>query len=158
MCVREREREREREGEREIHTDISKYTWRSANLMRSTILISDSVQENVKNFNYQILSRMKWLKNYVHCTTLKIIFSVMRNCFFNELSRMFINGPGDRDSIPDQLILKTQKMVLDTSLLNTQHYKVRIKSKLEQSKNGAAPFPTPWRSSYWKESLPVTFD
>ena len=28
---------------------------------------------------------------------------------------------------------RLKKMVLDTSLLNTQHYKVRIKSKLEQS-------------------------
>ena len=29
---------------------------------------------------------------------------------------------------------KTQKMVLDTALLSTQHYKVRIKGKVEQSK------------------------
>ena len=27
-------------------------------------------------------------------------------------------------------------MVLDTSLLNTQHYKVRIKGKVEQSREG----------------------
>ena len=30
-------------------------------------------------------------------------------------------------------------MVLDTSLLNTQHYKVRIKGKVEQSREGVAP-------------------
>ena len=29
---------------------------------------------------------------------------------------------------------KTLKMLLDTSLLNTQQYKVRIKGKVEQSK------------------------
>ena len=29
---------------------------------------------------------------------------------------------------------KTQKLVLDASLLNTQHYKVRIKDKVEQSR------------------------
>ena len=29
---------------------------------------------------------------------------------------------------------KDSKMVLDVSLLNTQHYKVRIKSKVEQSR------------------------
>ena len=29
-------------------------------------------------------------------------------------------------------------MVLDTSLLNTQHYKVRIKGKVEQSRKGVA--------------------
>ena len=48
--------------------------------------------------------------------------------------RVFANGPGDRGSIPGQVIPKTQKMVLDASLLNTQHYKVRIKGKEEQSR------------------------
>ena len=32
-------------------------------------------------------------------------------------------------------------MVLDASLLNTQHYKVRIKGKVEQSREGVAPPP-----------------
>ena len=36
------------------------------------------------------------------------------------------NGLGDLSSIPGRVIPKTQKMVLDASLLNTQHYKVRI--------------------------------
>ena len=48
--------------------------------------------------------------------------------------RVFANGPGDLGSIPDRVIPKTQKMVLDASLLNTQHYKVRIKDKVEQSR------------------------
>ena len=34
-------------------------------------------------------------------------------------------------SIPGQVIQKTQKVVLDASLLNTQHYKVCIKGKVE---------------------------
>ena len=42
------------------------------------------------------------------------------------------NGPGDMSSIPDHVIPKTLKMVLDTSLLNTQQYKVHIKGKVEQ--------------------------
>ena len=48
--------------------------------------------------------------------------------------RVFINGAGDLGSIPGQVIPKTQKMVLDATLLNTQHYKVRIKGKVEQSR------------------------
>ena len=32
---------------------------------------------------------------------------------------LFDNGPGDRGSIPDQVIPKTPKMVLDSALLNT---------------------------------------
>ena len=71
---------------------------------------------------------------------------------------MFANGPGDLSSIPGRVIPKTQKMVLDASLLNTQHYKVRIKGKVEQSREGVAPSPTPWCSSYRKGSLRVTLD
>ena len=37
---------------------------------------------------------------------------------------VFANGPGDQDSIPGRVILKTQKMVIDVSLLNTQHINV----------------------------------
>ena len=48
--------------------------------------------------------------------------------------RVFVNGPRDRGSIPGRVITKTQKMVLDATLLSTQHYKVRIKGKVEQSK------------------------
>ena len=40
---------------------------------------------------------------------------------------VFANGLGDRSSIPGRIIQKTQKMVLDAALLNTQHYKVWIK-------------------------------
>ena len=37
-------------------------------------------------------------------------------------------------SIPGRVIPKTLKMVLDTSLLNTTQYKVRIKDKVGQSR------------------------
>ena len=50
------------------------------------------------------------------------------------VSRVFANGPGDLGSTPGRVIPKTLKMVLDTFLLNTYHYKVRIKDKVEQSR------------------------
>ena len=53
---------------------------------------------------------------------------------FDRVGRVFANGPGDRDSIPGRVLPKTKKMVLDTALLNTQHYKVRINGKMEQSR------------------------
>ena len=34
--------------------------------------------------------------------------------------RVFTNGPEDQGLIPDQVIPKISKIVLDTSLLNTQ--------------------------------------
>ena len=45
---------------------------------------------------------------------------------------VFPNGPGDLGSIPGRVMPKTIKMILDTSLLNTQQYMVRIKGKVEQ--------------------------
>ena len=45
---------------------------------------------------------------------------------------------------------RLKKMVLDASLLNTQHYKVWIKGKVEQPREGVAPSHTPWCSSYRK--------
>ena len=50
------------------------------------------------------------------------------------MSRVYANGPGDQGSIQGWVISKTRKMVLDAVLLNTQHYKVRIKSKVKQSR------------------------
>ena len=49
------------------------------------------------------------------------------------MGRVFANCPGDRGSIPGHVIPKTQTMVLDTSLFNTQQYTVGIKGKVEQS-------------------------
>ena len=57
--------------------------------------------------------------------------------FFNDLwkldyiiilvGRVFANGPGDLGSIPGHVIPKTLKIVPNTTLLNTQQYKLRIK-------------------------------
>ena len=55
--------------------------------------------------------------------------------------RVFANGPGDLGSIPGRVIPKTRKMVFDTSLLNTQHYNVWIKDKVEQSREKSSTFP-----------------
>ena len=57
------------------------------------------------------------------------------------VGRVFANGPGDLCSIPGHVIQKTLKMVLDTSLLNTQQYKVCIKGKVEQSRERSSIFP-----------------
>ena len=54
---------------------------------------------------------------------------------------------GDRGSILGRVIPKTQKWYL---MLNTQHYKVRIKGKIGQSREGIAPSSTPQCCSYWK--------
>ena len=44
------------------------------------------------------------------------------------------HSPEDLGSIPGRIIPRTLKMVLYTTLLNAQQYKVRIKGKVEQSR------------------------
>ena len=57
------------------------------------------------------------------------------------MSRVFANGPRKQGSLLGRVIPKTPKMVTDTSLLNTQHYKVRINGKVEQSKEWSSDLP-----------------
>ena len=57
------------------------------------------------------------------------------------VGRVFANGPGDLGSIPGHVIPKTLKMILDTSLLNTQQYKVCIEGKVEQSRERSNALP-----------------
>ena len=62
--------------------------------------------------------------------------------------RTFANCSGDQGSIPGQVIPKTQKMVLDTSLLNTKSYKVFIKGKWTIPAKGIVASSTPQSISY----------
>ena len=50
------------------------------------------------------------------------------------ISLVFANGLEDLASITGRVIPKTQKIVLYASLLNNQHYKVRIKGKVVKRK------------------------
>ena len=65
--------------------------------------------------------------------------------------RVSANGLGDRSSISGQP--KTQKMILDASLINTRDYKIRIKGNWNNSRKGVA-LSRAWSCcSYWKESF-----
>ena len=66
---------------------------------------------------------------------------IERNRILGPAVRVFANGPGDLGSIPGRVIPKTLKMELDTTLLNTQHYKVRFKGKVEQSREWSSALP-----------------
>ena len=54
---------------------------------------------------------------------------------------MFANNSGDQGSIPGWFIAKIQKIVLNVPLLSNQHYKVRIKGKVEQSREWSKALP-----------------
>ena len=55
--------------------------------------------------------------------------------------RVFANGPGDWNSMSCRVIPKTQKVILDISLLYTQRYKVGFKGKVEQSRERSRALP-----------------
>ena len=88
----------------------------------------------VRKFPFSIWFRTKRENGGINLSTYRNIGPAVR---------VFANGPGDLGSIPGRVIPKTLKMVLDTTLLNTQHYKVRFKGKVEQS----------WE---WSSALPYT--
>ena len=49
------------------------------------------------------------------------------------VGRVFANGTENRGSIPGRVIPKTQKMVPETSLPNTQNYKSNVEQSREKS-------------------------
>ena len=77
------------------------------------------------------------------------------------VGRVFVNGPGDLVSIVGRVIPKTLKMVLDTSLLKTQQYKIRIKGKVEQSRERSSTLPyylgvvATEKGAFWSPSITV---
>ena len=79
-----------------------------------------------------------WVLRYIH--PYRSLNS--KSCLFiGPAVRVFANGPGDLGSIPGRVIPKTLKMELDTTFLNTQHYKVRFKGKVEQSREWSSALP-----------------
>ena len=72
---------------------------------------------------------------YIYTYILKYIRIGPRN-------RVFASGLGDWGLIPGRIIQKTQKMVPDATLLNTQHYMVRIKGKMEQHREWSRALPS----------------
>ena len=70
-----------------------------------------------------------------------------------QVGKMFANDQGDRSSIPGRVLPKTQKIVIDTSLLKTQHYNVRIKGKWNHPRKVIALSSTPQCNSYRKRGV-----
>ena len=57
------------------------------------------------------------------------------------MSRVFTNGPETEVQSQVESYQRLKKMVLDAALLNTQHYKVGIKGKAEQSREWSSTLP-----------------
>ena len=72
-----------------------------------------------------ILYLMLYIDLFLQSLFRSLARSLARLIDIGQVGRGIANGQGDRGSIPRQVIPKTQKMVLDTSLLNTQQYMAR---------------------------------
>ena len=91
----------------------------------------------------KIPKKINFFKKFplVYWMTLVYIYIYIYIYIIGPAVRVFANGPGDLGSIPGRVIPKTLKMELDTTLLNTQHYKVRFKGKVEQSREWSSALP-----------------
>ena len=88
--------------------------------------------------------KCKSLKYLINFIVGRVFFRTKQHFVGNLIGRegrVLANGTGDLGSIPGHVIPKSFKMVLDTSLLNTQWYKVRIKCKAEKSKERCSALP-----------------
>ena len=66
---------------------------------------------------------------------------IIHNRLIGQVDRVFPNSLEYLGSIPGCVIPKTLKIIIDTALLNTQQYKVRIKGKVEQSRERSSALP-----------------
>ena len=85
---------------------------------------------------------------YVHIYVYIYAYICILNWLIGLVVRVFANGLEDLGSIPGCVIPNTLKMVLDTSLLNTQQYMVLSRVKWNNPGKGVALPPAPRCSSY----------
>ena len=93
-------------------------------------------------YTFMKIFRVYLFKEYT-VTPNNIIFDCIMftgNNKIDLMSRVFANGPRHQGLIPGGVISKIQKTVLDAALFNTQHYKVRIKGKVEQSRERSCAY------------------
>ena len=75
-----------------------------------------------------------------------IFFYIYR--LIGRVGKVFANDTGYLGSISGRVIPNILKTILDTSLLNSQQYKVRIEGKVEKSRERSSALPTPRCSRY----------
>ena len=98
-------------------------------------VLNDNATEAMKNIYFSkgegaFDHHTKWFKKfYLNCKNLDYKARLDRP--IGLVGKVFTIGLGDRGSIPSRVIPRHKKMVLDIPLLNTQHYKVWIKGKVE---------------------------
>ena len=117
------------------------YIW--ARIKKEWYMKSNLPRQN-NRYNVYFLHIVSWALNTLITASFLLIKALRKPILILSIGpavRVFANGPGDLGSIPGRVIPKTLKMELDTTLLNTQHYKVRFKGKVEQSCEWSSALP-----------------
>ena len=149
VCVRERERERERERVYFAQMMPDPFAWKLESKCTVKKLLHFFLFLNKNNWNYLYTSNIyTYICVYV-CVYIYIYIYKEReresiSLYICVLASRVECSPIVQETgvlIPGQVIPKTLKMVLDTSLLNTQQYKVHIKGKVEQSWERSSALP-----------------
>ena len=122
------------------HVDICIYHFIIPTISVPHVIVSAYFHMCVLCWEYLIDSLVKGQYATLFPINKAHLFAIL-NQVIGLMSRVFANDLGDRSSIPGQVIRKTQKMVLDAASLNTQYYKVRIKSKVEKSREWSSALP-----------------
>ena len=119
-----------------IDTSLASSIWRVSG---EFCISQSSVVYHLYNLDKSIQSC--WIEPHVIQILQNFWLTLVCNWAIGLMSIVFTNGLGDWGSIQGWVIPKTQKMVLDATLLNTQHFKVRIKGKAEQSMEWSSALP-----------------
>ena len=98
-------------------------------------------KKTTQSHHFVFCDVFSFLACYFFCAILLTFGSVSFSHFIVIciMVRVFANVPGDLGLISGPVMTKTQKMGLDASLLNTQHYKLRIKGKWSNPRKEECP-------------------
>ena len=120
--------------------NVSNYFFLSWNGLKSPLATTTnfSADWNISNRHLKIFLKKKLSWSWKDTLLMKLNNVYVPVHYSNQLigpvGIVFTNGPWDLGLIPGLVIPKTLKLVLDTSLLNTQRYKGHIMGKVEQSR------------------------
>ena len=119
-----------------IYIYIYIYIW-NWQILHDKIVCCKKVQNLKGGYNSCGLCGEEKLWNNVSTNILKKNYWIEEMNLYPNIGlmiRVFTNGSENQGSIRGRVKPKTQKMVLNATLLNTQHYKIRTKGKVEQSR------------------------
>ena len=105
---------------------------------------------------FQVLMESSLARHSLNPDIILFVYCII--LYYIILKKVFTNGSVYWSSISGRVILKTKKMVLDTSLLTLSIIRYDSRVKWSNPGKGVAPSPKVRCSCYWKESFQVSLN